>query len=37
MCGIDYGYETDINNYGDVMKNMFDKYRLLKNIILHFF
>ena len=29
MCGIDYGYETDINNYSDVMKNMFDKYREL--------
>ena len=27
MCGIDYGYETDINNYSEVMKNMFDKYR----------
>ena len=29
MCGIDYGYETDINNYSDVLKNMFDKYREL--------
>lgn len=29
MCGIDYGYETDINNYNDVMKRMFDKYREL--------
>lgn len=29
MCGIDYGYETNINNYSDVMKNMFDKYRKL--------
>ena len=27
MCGIDYGYQTDINSYNDVMKNMFDKYR----------
>ena len=27
MCGIDYGYET--NNYSDVMKNMFGKYREL--------
>lgn len=27
MCGIDYGYQTDINSYSDVMKNMFDKYR----------
>jgi RecA-family ATPase len=27
MCGIDYGYELDINNYSDVMKKMFDKYR----------
>ena len=29
MCGIDYGYELDINNYSDVMKKMFDKYREL--------
>lgn len=29
MCGIDYGYELDINNYSDVMKRMFDKYREL--------
>lgn len=29
MCGIDYGYDLDINNYNDVMKNMFDKYREL--------
>lgn len=29
MCGIDYGYEFDINNYSDVMKNIFDKYREL--------
>ena len=29
MCGIDYGYNTDINNYSDVMKYMFDKYREL--------
>lgn len=29
MCGIDYGYNIDINNYSDVMKNMFDKYREL--------
>lgn len=29
MCGIDYGYETDINNYSDIMKNMFGKYREL--------
>ena len=29
MCGIDYGYNLDINNYNDVMKNMFDKYREL--------
>lgn len=29
MCGIDYGYELDINNYSDVMKKMFDKYRKL--------
>lgn len=29
MCGIDYGYEFDINNYSDVMKRMFDKYREL--------
>lgn len=29
MCGIDYGYETNINNYSDVMENMFDKYREL--------
>lgn len=29
MCSIDYGYETDINSYIDVMKNMFDKYREL--------
>lgn len=28
-CGIDYGYDLDINNYNDVMKNMFDKYREL--------
>lgn len=27
MCGIDYGYQTDVNSYNDVMKNMFDKYR----------
>ena len=38
MCGIDYGYETDINNYSDVMKNMFDKYReLAKKCNLTFF
>lgn len=38
MCGIDYGYETDINNYSDVMKNMFDKYReLAKKYNLTFF
>ena len=29
MCGIIYGYELDINNYSDVMKKMFDKYREL--------
>lgn len=29
MCGINYGYELDINNYSDVMKKMFDKYREL--------
>lgn len=29
MCGIDYGYDLDINNYNDVMKNMFDKNREL--------
>lgn len=29
MCGIDYGYKLDINNYSDVMKRMFDKYREL--------
>lgn len=29
MCGIDYSYELDINNYSDVMKRMFDKYREL--------
>ena len=29
MCGIDYGYELDINNYSDGMKKMFDKYREL--------
>ena len=29
MCGIDYGYNTDINSYSDVMKYMFDKYREL--------
>lgn len=29
MCGIDYGYDLNINNYNDVMKNMFDKYREL--------
>lgn len=29
MFGIDYGYNLDINNYNDVMKNMFDKYREL--------
>lgn len=29
MCVIDYGYNLDINNYNDVMKNMFDKYREL--------
>jgi len=29
MCGIDYGYEIDINNYSDVMKIMFGKYREL--------
>ena len=29
MCGIDYVYELDINNYSDVMKKMFDKYREL--------
>lgn len=29
MCDIDYGYELDINNYSDVMKRMFDKYREL--------
>lgn len=29
MCGIDYGYDFDINNYSDVMKNIFDKYREL--------
>lgn len=29
MCGIDYGYELDINNYSDVMKKMFDKYKEL--------
>ena len=29
MCGIDYGYDLDINNYNDVMKNRFDKYREL--------
>lgn len=29
MCGIDCGYDLDINNYNDVMKNMFDKYREL--------
>lgn len=38
MCGIDYGYETDINNYSDVIKNMFDKYReLTKKYNLKFF
>ena len=26
MCGIDCGYDLDINNYNDVTKNMFDKY-----------
>lgn len=31
MCGIDYGYELDINNYNDVLKNMFSKYRDLAN------
>ena len=37
MCGIDYGYDLDINNYNDVMKNMFDKYReLSKNYNLTF-
>lgn len=29
MCGVDYGYELDINNYSDDMKRMFDKYREL--------
>lgn len=29
MYGIDYGCELDINNYSDVMKKMFDKYREL--------
>lgn len=29
MCGINYGYKLDINNYSDVMKKMFDKYREL--------
>lgn len=30
----DKGYKLDINNYSDVMKRMFDKYReLSKNII----
>lgn len=29
MCDIDYGYDLDINNYNDVMKNMLDKYRKL--------
>lgn len=29
MYGIDYGYDLDINNYNDVIKNMFDKYREL--------
>ena len=28
-CGIDYGYELDINNYRDVIKRMFDKYKEL--------
>lgn len=38
MCGIDYGHELDINNYSDVMKKMFNKYRKLsKNIIEHFY
>lgn len=32
MCGIDYGYDLNINNYNDVMKNMFDKYRELSKI-----
>ena len=30
MCGIDYGYKLDINNYSDVMKNI-ENY--LKSII----
>ena len=29
MYGIDYGCELDINNYSDVMKKMFDKFREL--------
>ncbi len=29
MCSIDYGHELDINNYSDVMKRTFDKYREL--------
>ena len=29
ICDIDYGYKLDINNYSDVMKRMFDKYREL--------
>lgn len=38
MCGIDYGYELDINNYSNVMKKMFDKYQeLSKKYNLTFF
>lgn len=33
MRGIDYGYKLDINNYSDVMKRMFDKYRELSKKI----
>lgn len=29
MCSINYGHELDINNYSDVMKRTFDKYREL--------
>ena len=33
MRGIYYGYKLDINNYSDVMKRMFDKYRELSKKI----